>query len=106
MMRLIDAEALASELYKHHVHDDDELEPLVYLADAEKVIASAPTVDAIPADWIKLNIDISALVEDDEAASLLLTLVDAWHKSGWSLFDGVLPAKEAEKYGIKPREAE
>jgi hypothetical protein len=63
-------------------------------------------VDAIPVDWIKLNIAISALVDDDEAASLLLTLVDAWHKSGWSLFDGVLPAKEAKKYGIKPREGE
>lgn len=104
MMRLIDADALAAELYKHHVHDDEELEPLIYLADAEKVIADAPTVDAIPVDWIKLNIAISALVEDDEAASLLLTLVDAWHNRGWSLFDGVLPAKEAEKYGIKPRE--
>lgn len=52
MGRLIDAEALASELYKHHVHDDEELEPLVYLADAEKVIANAPTVDAIPVEWM------------------------------------------------------
>ena len=103
MMRLIDAEALASELYKHHVHDDEELEPLVYLADAEKVIANAQTVDAIPVDWIKLNIAISALVEDDEAASLLLTLVDTWHNRGWSLFDGILPAEEAKKYGIKPK---
>lgn len=52
MVRLIDAEALASELYNHHVHDDEELEPLVYLADAEKVIADAPTVDAIPVEWM------------------------------------------------------
>lgn len=51
-MRLIYADALAAELYKHHVHDDEELEPLIYLADAEKVIADAPTVDAIPVEWL------------------------------------------------------
>ena len=51
-MRLVDADALAAELYKHHTHDDEELEPLIYLADAERVIANAPTVDAIPIGWL------------------------------------------------------
>lgn len=97
-MRLIDAEALKESVR-------EKFKALLDRCEINGLVNAAPTVDAIPVDWIKLNIAISALVEDDDAANLLLVLVDSWHKSGWSLFDGVLPAEEAKKYGIKPREA-
>lgn len=78
-MRLIDADALAAELYKHHVHDDEELEPLIYLADAERVIANAPTVDAIPVEWmIEKELDLK---NKDAALSRAAWLVlHAWRK--------------------------
>lgn len=48
MGRLIDADALIPALFEKHVHDGEELEPMLYYADAVKVIENAPTVDAIP----------------------------------------------------------
>ena len=51
-MKLIDGEWLAGELFKHHVHDEDDLEPLVYLCDAQNLIATAPTIEAIPVEWL------------------------------------------------------
>lgn len=85
--RLIDAEALASELYKHHVHDDEGLDPLVYLADAEKVIADAPTVDAIPVDWMQACIKIAELFGDEHNEKLLRTLINLWHRDGYGFFE-------------------
>lgn len=79
MPRLIDAEALAAELYKHHVHDDGELEPLVYLADAEKVIANAPTVDAIPMWWITEKF-LDVLNKDKELSKAVWLVHKAWQK--------------------------
>ena len=52
-MKPIDGEWLAGELFKCHVHDDEDLEPLVYLSDALNLIATAPTIDAIPVEWLK-----------------------------------------------------
>ena len=51
-MRLVNVDALADELFKHHVHDLDGLEPLVYFDDVCKLIDSAQTVDAIPVNWL------------------------------------------------------
>lgn len=85
--RLIDAEALTAEMYKHHVHDDEELEPLVYLADAEKVIANAPTVDAIPVDWLQSCIKIAELFGDERNAGLLMNLINLWHRDGYGFFE-------------------
>lgn len=53
MSRLIDADALPNELFKKHVHDDEELEPMLYFEDAVKVVEDAPTIDAIPMEWLK-----------------------------------------------------
>ena len=51
-MRLIDADALPSALFKKHVHDGEELEPMMYFEDAVKVVENATTIDAIPVEWL------------------------------------------------------
>lgn len=51
-MRLIDADALPSALFQKHVHDEEELEPMLYFEDAVKVVENAPTIDAIPVEWL------------------------------------------------------
>ena len=51
-MRPIDADALPNELFKKHVHDGEELEPMLYFEDAVKVVENAPTIDAIPVGWM------------------------------------------------------
>ena len=52
-VRLVDADALPSALFQKHVHDEEELEPMLYFEDAVKVIENAPTIDAIPVEWLK-----------------------------------------------------
>lgn len=52
-MRLVDADALPSALFQKHVHDKEELEPMLYFEDAVKVVEDAPTIDAIPVEWLK-----------------------------------------------------
>ena len=52
-MRLIDADALPNELFKKHVHDGEELEPMLYFEDTVKVVENAPTVAAIPVEWLE-----------------------------------------------------
>ena len=53
MIRLIDADALPNELFKKHVHDGEELEPMLYFEDAVKVVENAPTIAAIPVEWLR-----------------------------------------------------
>lgn len=52
-MRTIDADALPSALFQKHVHDEEELEPMLYFEDAVKVVENAPTIDAIPVEWLR-----------------------------------------------------
>ena len=46
-MRLIDIDALKTALFKIHVHDGMDSEMLLYFDDAEKVIDTMPTIDAV-----------------------------------------------------------
>ena len=79
-MKLIDGEWLAAELFKHHVHDEDELEPMVYLSDAQNLIATAPKVDAIPVEWI-LNLKNEYAREGrEQAEGDLMNLLLMWQK--------------------------
>lgn len=77
-MRLIDADALPSALFQKHVHDDEELEPMLYFEDAVKVVEDAPTIDAIPVEWIQ------AQVENEKRAPLFRRYAEAlltiWQK--------------------------
>jgi hypothetical protein len=52
-MRIIDADALPNELFKKHVHDGEELEPMLYFEDAVKVVGNAHTIPAIPVEWME-----------------------------------------------------
>lgn len=55
-MRLIDADALKDALFQIHVHDGEELEPMLYYEDAVQVVDSAPTIDTTPVVrgwWVK-----------------------------------------------------
>lgn len=61
-MRLVDADALPNELFKKHVHDCEELEPMMYFEDAVKVVENSPTIDAIPVEWLEAHKTIS--IED------------------------------------------
>lgn len=53
MVRLIDADALPNELFKKHVHDGEELEPMIFFEDAVNVVHTMPTIDAIPVEWLE-----------------------------------------------------
>lgn len=78
-MRLIDGEWLAGELFKHHVHDEDDLEPMVYLSDAQNLIATAPTIDAIPMWWITEKF-LDVLNKDKELSKAAWLVRKAWQK--------------------------
>lgn len=77
-MRLIDADALPNELFKKHVHDGEELEPMMYFEDAVKVVENAPTIDAIPVEWLKkVRKDAS---EGDSLDVGIAEVFDMWEK--------------------------
>ena len=79
MARLIDADALAAELFRHHVHDGEDLEPLLYLVDAQNLIATAPAVDAIPVEWLEKRLNETAYSDPDLNNAIFQVLVD-WEK--------------------------
>lgn len=56
-MRLIDADALPNELFKKHVHDGEELVPMLYYDDAVKAVEDAPTIPAIPVEWLRKEME-------------------------------------------------
>ena len=79
-MRVIDADALPNELFKKHVHDGEELEPMLYFEDAVKVVENAPTIDAIPVEWMrdKMRGYASSLKSTETAA--LVMVMQMWQK--------------------------
>lgn len=79
-MRLVDADALPSALFQKHVHDEEELEPMLYFEDAVKVVENAPTIDAIPVEWLrdKMRGYASALKSTETAA--LVMVMQMWQK--------------------------
>lgn len=72
MVRLIDADALPNELFKKHVHDGEELVPMLYYDDAVKVVEDAPTIDAIPVEWIHKFCEDDISEEQREAIEWML----------------------------------
>ena len=81
-MKLIDGEWLSCELFKHHVHDDDDLEPMVYLSDANRLIDTAPVVEAIPIGWIRAIRDMmnSGIVKSYGYGLFLDNLIRMWEE--------------------------
>ena len=77
-MRLVDGDALPSALFQKHVHDGEELEPMLYFEDAVKVVEDAPTIDAIPVEWMrdKMRGYASALKSTETAA--LVRVMQMW----------------------------
>jgi hypothetical protein len=72
-VRLIDADALPNELFKKHVHDGEELEPMLYFEDAVKVVENAPTIAAIPMDWMDARIHgYASRLQSTELKALLI----------------------------------
>ena len=81
MMRLIDADALPNELFKKHVHDGEELEPMLYFEDAVKVVENAPTIDAIPVEWLKrVQRECVADIQQVPMYVAIGWLIDMWQK--------------------------
>jgi hypothetical protein len=79
-MRLIDADALPNELFKKHVHDGEELEPMLYFEDAVKVVENAPAIHAIPMDWMDAQIHgYASRLQSTELKSLLI-VKGLWEK--------------------------
>ncbi len=77
-MRLIDANALPAALFQHHVHDGEELEPLLYYDDAIQVVNDAPTIDAIPVEWLRSLCAIAKMEIDDKM--FIDWLIQTWHE--------------------------
>ena len=80
MKRLIDADALPNELFKKHVHDGEELEPMLYFEDAVKVVENAPTIAAIPMDWMDAQIHGYASRLQSTELKALLIVSRLWEK--------------------------
>ena len=76
-MRLIDADALPSALFQKHVHDEEELEPMLYFEDAVKVVENAPTIPAIPVEWLEAQISPYRDKLRDEAKGVFNATVKA-----------------------------
>lgn len=79
-MRIIDADALPNELFKKHVHDGEELEPMLYFEDAVKVVENAPTIAAIPMDWMDAQIHGYASRLQSTELKALLIVSRLWEK--------------------------
>jgi hypothetical protein len=79
-VRLIDADALSNELFKKHVHDGEELEPMLYFEDAVKMVENAPTIDAIPMDWMDAQIRGYASRLQSTELKALLIVSRLWEK--------------------------
>lgn len=79
-MRLIDADALPNELFKRHIHDGEELEPMMYFEDAVKVVENAPTIDAIPVEWLVNLKNEYAREGREQAEGDLMNLILMWQK--------------------------
>lgn len=77
-MRLIDADALPNELFKKHVHDGEELEPMIYFEDAVKVVENAPTIDAIPVEWLETVISKFKDAGRMDSVEVVQSLIKAW----------------------------
>ena len=82
-MRLIDADALPSALFQKHVHDEEELEPMLYFEDAVKVVENAPTIPAIPVEWLRGLMIVYANINTSEYAAYaycLNNVIEEWQK--------------------------
>lgn len=81
-MRIIDADALPNELFKKHVHDGEKLEPMLYFEDAVKVVENAPTIDAIPVEWLREKIKEHTDEEgwQDYLANSFGLCIEEWQK--------------------------
>ena len=79
-MRLIDGDALPDALFRMHVHDGEELEPMLYLNDAVKVVENAQTIDAIPVEWMRDKMrGYASSLKSTETAALVMVLT-MWEK--------------------------
>lgn len=81
-MKLIDADALPSALFQKHVHDEEELEPMLYFEDAVKVVENVPTINAIPVEWLRglMNILVTGDALEQGQALFLSNVIEAWQK--------------------------
>ena len=77
-MKLVNADALKDALFQKHVHDVEELESMLYLDDAMKVVDEAPTVDAIPISWI-ISWCFKRYMETEVEVSVP-NMIEAWWK--------------------------
>lgn len=77
-MRPIDADALPSALFQKHVHDGEELEPMLYFEDAVEVVENAPTIDAIPVEWLEEKRKYAS--EGDSLDVGIAEVLDMWQK--------------------------
>lgn len=73
MSRMIDADALPDALFQKHVHYGEGTEMYLSYNDVVDAIDAAPTVEAIPAEW--LNNKMLDLQNRDKALSKAAWLV-------------------------------
>ena len=99
-MRPIDADALPNELFKKHVHDGEELAPMLYYDDAVKVVEDAPTIPAIPVEWLVNLKNEYAREGREQAEGDLMNLLLMWQKEQ----EAQDTADIAEKLGLQPKE--
>lgn len=96
MMRLIDAEALDRSLADAQAKCKKSGGNFRFgvLSNVRANIADAPTIDAIPVDWLQACIKIAELFGDERNEKLLTTLINLWHRDGYGFFEK--RTKEAE----------
>ena len=68
-MRLIDADALKARIEQEEDREYDATGYLLHMTDSLPVIDNAPTIDAIPVEWLKTQIDEALDDNETELAS-------------------------------------
>ena len=79
-MRLINAYTLPDALFQKHVHYGEGTEMYLSFADILDVIDNAPTVDAIPVEWLKGMRDLMHRSSSRAAGDMLNRVIEIWQK--------------------------
>ena len=76
MGKLIDADAM----YKRYCVDKKGLDGIYDATDLTDMLASMPTIDAIPVEWLRERKHWAAIDGDYWAENIISYLLDAWQK--------------------------
>ena len=79
-MRLIDADVLKARIEQEEDREYDATGYLLHMTDSLPVIDNAPTIEAIPVEWLRVLCDIMRRQSSRAAADMLSRVIDLWRQ--------------------------